>query len=97
MSNIYLNPVIKNGIVFIASLQIDVDPDAERVAVYDSDTYDLIATKNCETEKVFTMFFDESYATIDKLNVLIVDIDFQYNGAVLTSVSCELVDANIVL
>jgi hypothetical protein len=97
MVNIYLIPVTLFGIVFVSRLQLDVDPNAERVAVYDSATFELIATANCDDNKIFTMFFDESYAISDKLNIVIIDTDLQYNGAILTGVSCEIVDANIVL
>jgi hypothetical protein len=97
MANLYMIPVISPGLVYIAKLTVDVDVDAERFIVYDATSYELITVFNCESIKVFNVLFEESYAIGDKLNIAIVDTHLQYNGAVLTGVSCELVDANIAL
>lgn len=97
MANLYMIPVISPGLVYIAKLTVDVDADAERFIVYDATSYELITIINCDSIKVFSVLFDESYAINDRLNILIDDTDLQYNGAVLTGVSCELVDANIAL
>jgi hypothetical protein len=97
MINVYLNNLVVLGTSLVSVLKLDIDVNAERTIVYDGDTFDLIVTKNCNDEKVFNLFFDEKYSTGATLNVMIIDTDLNFNGAVATGVVCQLVDANILL
>jgi hypothetical protein len=73
-------------------LNIDCDTDAELLTIIDRKSLSVLINQELSTNSIVSILLPESYATGDKVMVIILDNDGEYNSAVLDGVSAELVN-----
>ncbi|MGI2108474.1 hypothetical protein ACRN9C_03590 [Shewanella frigidimarina] len=87
---------IKSQIVLQAILTLDVDTNAERVAVIDRGSLQRIHNLTI-TSRSFSVLVPELYNSNSKLLVGILDDNELYNCQFIDGVSPEIIDGNAVL
>lgn len=75
----------------ISYLEIDCDPKAERIQVFNRKNGELLAHKTILNQK-FTKFLDSSYSLEPSIICVMLDDNAEFNAAILDNVKPMLVD-----
>lgn len=80
----------------VGLLEVDPDPQAERLFVIDRLSMLVVHHQHCRTGKLLKFILPDRYTTTDQLTVLLVDDSGVFNAAVEDRIRLEKVDARTV-
>lgn len=80
----------------VGLLEIDADPEAERVFVVDRLTMVVVLQSHCAPGQILKAILPEEYTTANQLTVIMVDDTGVFNAVVEDQIKLEKVDARIV-